>query len=66
VLLIGLEKLSVLVLDLLGVARRPEQELLEVVVQVLAGLRRHLAVGDPRFQFANECRRCSRRRQRAS
>jgi hypothetical protein len=51
VLVIGLQKLRVLVLDLLVVlARQAEQQWLQVVVQVLACLRGHLAVGDPRFQ----------------
>ena len=55
VLVIGLQELGVLLLDLLGIlAGRAEHQLLEVVVQVLACLRGHLAVGNPRLQVPDE------------
>jgi hypothetical protein len=55
VLVVGLQELRVLLLDLLGVlARRAEQQWLQVVVQVLACLRGHLPIGDPRFQVPHD------------
>lgn len=55
VLVVGLDQLLVLLLDVLGVlARRAEQQLLEVAEQVLPGLRGHLTVGDRGLQLADE------------
>lgn len=67
VLIVGLEELLVLLLDLPGVlAGRAEQQLLEMVEQVLAGLLGDLAVGNPGLQVADErCRRGSGRGQHA-
>ena len=63
VLVIGLQELRVLLLDLLrGLARRAEQQLLEVVVQVLASRRSHLPIHDPRRQIPHK--RGSRRGDR--
>ena len=65
VLVIGLQEVRVLLLDLLrGLVRRAEQQLLEVVVQVLAGRRGHLFISDPRRQVPHKRRsRCSERGQ---
>ena len=55
VLVVGLQELRVLPLDLLGVsARRAEQQLLQVVVQVLARRQGDLPVGDPCFQIPDD------------
>src|SRR5262244_74213 len=54
VLVKGLQELRVLLDALRVMAWRAEQELLEVVVQVLACLRGDLPVGDPRLQFPHE------------
>lgn len=63
VLVIGLQELRVLLLDLLrGLVRRAEQQVLEVVVQVLAGRRGHLPISDPRLQIPHKRR--SRRSDR--
>ena len=57
VLVIGLQELRVLLLDLRpGLARRAEQQVLEVVVQVLAGRRGHLPISDTRFQVPHKRR----------
>jgi hypothetical protein len=63
VLVIGLQELRILLLNLLrGLARRAEQQLLEVVVQVLASLRGYLAISDPLRQVPHK--RGSRRSER--
>ena len=63
VLVEGLDELGVLLLDLLGgLVRRSEQQVLEVVVQVLAGRRSDLPISNPRLQVAHK--RCSRRSDR--
>jgi hypothetical protein len=57
VLLIGLQELRVLLLDLLrGLVRRAKQQMLELVVQVLAGRRGHLLISDPRRQVPHKRR----------
>ena len=67
VLVVGLDQLGVLLLDLLGVlARRAEQQRLQVVKQILACLLGHLPIGRACFQVAHERgRRGSGRGQRA-
>ena len=61
VLVVGLDELRILLVDLLRIlARRAEQELLQVVEQVLARLLGHLPAGDADLQVTDE--RSSRRR----
>src|SRR5580700_8485976 len=55
VLVIGLDELRILLVDLLRVlARRTEQQLLQVVEQVLARLLGHLPAGDAGLQVTDE------------
>jgi hypothetical protein len=62
-MVVCLDELSVLLLDLLrGLVRRAEQQVLEVVVQVLASGRGYLLVSDPSVQFSDK--RANRRSDR--